>query len=120
MKCWLSFFATHRNTHTYNWWHLSCCDTIPGLTKAGYTEKEAENLIIRSIEFFKEARDEWWQAEGKASGRVYPLCLGAVGPYGAYLANGFEYRGNYGVSDEVYGNFISAAWSCCGTPAVTC
>ncbi|MEE1355695.1 MAG: hypothetical protein UHB90_08250 [Absicoccus porci] len=29
-----------------------------------------------------------------------PLCLGACGPYGAYLADGSEYRGHYDVSDE--------------------
>ena len=34
-----------------------------------------------------------------------PLCLGAVGPYGAYLADGSEYRGNYGVSDDVLRDF---------------
>ena len=52
-----------------------------------------------------EARQEWWDSEGKGSGRAYPLCLGAVGPYGAYLADGSEYRGNYGVSDKALYNF---------------
>ena len=28
------------------------------------------------------------------------MCLGAVGAYGAYLADGSEYRGNYGVDEE--------------------
>lgn len=38
-------------------------------------------------------------------GRVYPLCLAGIGPYGAYLADGSEYRGNYGVSDEALRTF---------------
>ncbi|MBR2726441.1 MAG: homocysteine S-methyltransferase [Solobacterium sp.] len=77
--------------------------TIPGFMAQGYTEEEAEDLIRRSVELFLKARDEWWQEEGKDSGRPYPLCLGAVGPYGAYLADGSEYRGNYGLSDrELY------------------
>jgi homocysteine S-methyltransferase len=72
--------------------------TIPGLVKNGYTEEEAKALIVRSVSVLLEARDEWWQAGGKNSGRPYPLCLASVGPYGAYLADGSEYRGRYGIS----------------------
>ena len=74
--------------------------TIPGLMKCGYSEAEAEELIRRSVSIFLEARSKWWQSEGEAQGRPYPLCLGSAGPYGAYLADGSEYRGNYGVSEE--------------------
>ncbi|MBQ7702919.1 MAG: homocysteine S-methyltransferase family protein, partial [Firmicutes bacterium] len=72
--------------------------TIPGLMARGYSEQEAEDLIARSVSAFLEARDEWWEAEGRDSGRAWPLCLGSAGPYGAYLADGSEYRGNYGIS----------------------
>ena len=79
--------------------------TIPGLMANGSTREEAEELIARSVEIFLEARDEWWKEEGEASGRPYPLCLAGIGPYGAYLADGSEYRGHYGVSDEVLYDF---------------
>ena len=79
--------------------------TIPGLKKNGCSEAEAEALIVRSVEIFNEVREDWWQNEGKAQGRVYPLCLAGIGPYGAYLADGSEYRGNYGVSDDVLRQF---------------
>lgn len=79
--------------------------TIPGLKKNGCSEAEAEALIVRSVEIFNEVRENWWQNEGKAQGRVYPLCLAGIGPYGAYLANGAEYRGRYGVSKEVLRQF---------------
>jgi homocysteine S-methyltransferase len=79
--------------------------TIPGLMAKGYTQEEAEKLIARSVEVFCEARDEWWEKEGKASGRPYPLCLAGMGPYGAYLADGSEYSGSYRVSDEVLADF---------------
>ena len=62
--------------------------TIPGLKKAGCTDAEAEALIVRSVELFNEVRENWWQSEGREQGRVYPLCLAGIGPYGAYLANG--------------------------------
>lgn len=75
--------------------------TIRGLTENGYSEEEAEEIIRRSVRMFKEAREEWWNREGgKGSGRPWPLVGGAVGPYGAYLADGSEYRGHYGVDEQ--------------------
>lgn len=79
--------------------------TIPGLTERGYSLREAEDLIARSVELFLEERRAWWEEEGRSSGRPMPLCLGSVGPYGAYLADGSEYRGNYGVSDQTLRDF---------------
>lgn len=79
--------------------------TIPGFMSTGCTEQEAEELITRSVRLFLEARDAWWEDEGKASGRPYPLCLGAVGPYGAYLADGSEYTGNYSMDHDFLWNF---------------
>ena len=74
--------------------------SIPGLMENGYTLEEAENLIRSAVKIFCEARDEWQEEEGREAGRAWPLCLGAAGPYGAYLADGSEYRGNYGITDE--------------------
>lgn len=73
--------------------------SIPGLMSCGYSEEEAKALIRRSVELFLEARDEWWEKEGRTANRAYPLCLAGMGPYGAYLANGSEYTGAYEVSD---------------------
>ena len=79
--------------------------TIPGLMENGFTHDEAAEIVANSVKLFLEAREEWWNAEGKVQGRVYPLCLAGIGPYGAYLADGSEYRGNYGVSDEALRTF---------------
>ncbi|MBQ2161121.1 MAG: homocysteine S-methyltransferase, partial [Firmicutes bacterium] len=79
--------------------------TIPGLMAKGMTEDEAEDLIAESVRVFLEARDEWWKEEGEASGREYPLCLASVGPYGAYLADGSEYRGRYAITDSELSHF---------------
>ena len=70
--------------------------TIPGFMKRGRTLDEAEALIKSSVTLLLEARDEWWSAS--RTGREYPLAAAAVGPYGAYLADGSEYRGNYELS----------------------
>ena len=74
--------------------------SIPGLMSCGYTEQEAEDLIRRSVELFLEARDEWWETEGRAAGRMWPVCLAGMGPYGAYLADGSEYTGAYQAGDD--------------------
>lgn len=79
--------------------------TIPGLMNNGCTREEAEELIARSVRLFIEARKEWWEEEGEKEGRAWPLCLAGIGPYGAFLADGSEYRGHYGVSDEVLDEF---------------
>lgn len=79
--------------------------TIPGFMASGYTRREAEDLIARSMTLLRKARDEWWEEEGKASGRLYPLAAAAVGPYGAYLANGSEYTGNYSRTEKEYRAF---------------
>ena len=79
--------------------------TIPGLMANGSTREEAERLIARSVEIFREAREEWWKEEGEKAGRAWPLCLAGIGPYGAYLADGSEYRGHYGVDDSVLDEF---------------
>ena len=39
--------------------------TIPGLTAHGYSVEEAERIIADSVRVFLEARDEWWEEEGR-------------------------------------------------------
>ena len=79
--------------------------TIPGLTAHGYSAEEAEKIIADSVKMFFEAREEWWDEEGREADRAYPVCLAGIGPYGAYLADGSEYRGNYGVDDQTLRDF---------------
>ena len=81
--------------------------TIPGLMAHGYSEEQAEKLIADSVRLFLEARKDWWEAEGREQDRAYPVCLAGIGPYGAYLADGSEYRGNYGVTDQALYDFHS-------------
>lgn len=71
--------------------------SFKGLEENGYSEEQAEQIIRRSVELFLEAREEWMPSHPE---RTAPLCLAGIGPYGAYLADGSEYRGHYGVSQE--------------------
>ncbi|MFI6245636.1 homocysteine S-methyltransferase [Streptomyces sp. NPDC051016] len=72
--------------------------TFEGFARRGIGPEEAARLLALSVELGRDAvrraRDE---------GIVRPLWVAAsVGPYGAMLADGSEYRGRYGVSvDEL-------------------
>ena len=73
--------------------------SVPGFVAAGMTEQAARGLILRSVALAKEARDE---SGGSSAGlRV----AASVGPYGAFLADGSEYRGRYGVTASTLRDF---------------
>lgn len=74
--------------------------TIAGFAKRGLSEAEAIALMKKSVTLAKEARDEFWAVEANRAGRVRPFVAASVGPYGAYLANGEEYTGNYGLTEK--------------------
>lgn len=74
--------------------------TIEGFMKRGLNEQDALALIRRSVKLAIEARDEFWADETNRVGRPRPFIAASVGPYGAYLADGSEYRGNYGLTEE--------------------
>jgi homocysteine S-methyltransferase len=66
--------------------------SIEGLVAAGYDAAAARQMITRSVTIAQEVRDEL------ADTRPGLLVAASVGPYGAFLADGSEYRGRYGVS----------------------
>ena len=74
--------------------------TIQGLVKHGLNEKEAIGLIQKSVKLAIEARDEFWSDSSNRVGRPKPFVAASVGPYGAFLADGSEYRGNYGLTEK--------------------
>ena len=79
--------------------------TIDGFMQKGFTETEAISLIKRSVKIAKKARDDFWNDPENRKNRPMPLVAGSVGPYGAYLADGSEYRGDYNISEEAVINF---------------
>ena len=74
--------------------------TIEGFMKRGLSEEQAVELIKKSVRLALEARDEFWADEANRTGRQKPFVAASVGPYGAFLADGSEYRGNYGLTEE--------------------
>ncbi len=73
--------------------------TFPGFARRGLGVHAASELMRRSVLLACEARDEVW-AEVAHTGRPLPLVAASIGPYGAFLHDGSEYRGDYTISDE--------------------
>ncbi|MFE6822674.1 homocysteine S-methyltransferase [Streptomyces sp. NPDC057690] len=68
--------------------------TFEGFAKRGIDHDEAARLLALSVELAQEAA-----RQARAKGLAHPLWVAAsVGPYGAMLADGSEYRGRYGLS----------------------
>lgn len=75
--------------------------TIPGFERCGFGAQHAERRIRRAVELAQEARDAFC-SEGP-NGAPVPIIAGSAGCYGASLADGSEYRGEYsiGVSELI-------------------
>lgn len=71
--------------------------TIPGFMRTGLSREEAFTLLQRAVALARQARDAFWQTAEPRGGRLRPLVAASVGPYGAYLADGAEYTGAYGL-----------------------
>ncbi len=76
--------------------------TIAGFMAIGYNRAKAESYILKSVQLAEEAA-RGFTAPGKNGHEV--LIAASIGPYGAYLADGSEYRGNYGLSDDQLSDF---------------
>jgi homocysteine S-methyltransferase len=70
--------------------------SFPGLMRRGLSRKQAAQLMHDSVRLADEARESFWSSADRA-GRLRPLVAASVGPYGAHLHDGSEYRGDYGV-----------------------
>lgn len=78
--------------------------TVDGFEKKGFSKEEAASLIQSSIALVQDARDEYLFSHEEEN-RPAPLTAASVGPYGAYLADGSEYRGDYGKTREELADF---------------
>ena len=78
--------------------------TFEGFAARGIGHDEAAGLLRRSVALASLARDRF-RAERASAGEGDPgplLVAASVGPYGAMLADGSEYRGRYGLTiDEL-------------------
>ena len=78
--------------------------SVQGFMDIGYPEEKGHELIKRTVTLAEEAvlRTDLNDKEMK------PLIAASIGPYGAFLADGSEYRGDYGVTDETLQEYHQA------------
>ncbi len=69
--------------------------TFEGFAQRGLSEGEAADLMRLAVRLAIEARDEFWANPANRAGRSKPLVAASVGSYGAFLADGSEYSGDY-------------------------
>ncbi len=71
--------------------------TIPGFLNSGYSQKQAETLILKTVELAERAIGIFLSNHEVPN---KPLIAASIGPYGAYLADGSEYHGKYAISSD--------------------
>lgn len=69
--------------------------SLEGFAGRGLSPDQALSLIGSSVALARHARAIFWGTPDRSPERLWPLVAGSVGPYGAALADGSEYRGNY-------------------------
>ncbi len=84
--------------------------TLEGFAKRGLSRSSAADLIRRSVVLAREARDGFWADLTNRRHRLEPLVAASVGPYGAFLADGSEFRGDYGLDEQELEDFHRDRW----------
>ncbi len=79
--------------------------TFEAFARRGIDHQGAERLMRDAVALAVEARSEFWAVEANRRGRLRPLVAASVGPYGAMLADGSEYRGHYDLDDAALAEF---------------
>lgn len=92
--------------------------TIEGFVARGCTLADARGLIQRSAVLALDARNEFWADAANRARRLRPLVAASVGPYGAFLADGSEYRGDYELDESALYDFHGERWQLLSETAV--
>jgi len=79
--------------------------TIPGLIARGLLEDDARRVLLSGITLARRERDAFSDRRDPRDGRPRPLVAASIGSYGAFLADGSEYQGVYGMDSKAL-----AAW----------
>lgn len=83
--------------------------TISGFVLEGLSKTSAKNLIKKTVTIAQEARDDFLNRTADKT-RIRPVIAASIGPYGAFLANGAEYRGDYKLTSKMLKDFHQPRW----------
>jgi homocysteine S-methyltransferase len=84
--------------------------TVAGFERTGMSRQEARAHLQLAVALAREARDAFWRRAQAEGTRLRPLVAASVGPYGAYLADGSEYSGAYGLNIATLADFHRERW----------
>jgi homocysteine S-methyltransferase len=84
--------------------------TFQGFSARGLSDAEAEQALRSAVLIAVEARDAFWSVVANRVGRLRPLVAASVGPYGAFLADGSEYTGDYDLDEDGLVAFHRRRW----------
>lgn len=73
---------------------------VQAFVKHGYSEEKAKEMIASAVKIAKKVRDDFEKQTG-----IHNYVAASVGPYGAYLAEGDEFRGDYELTQKQYLDF---------------
>jgi homocysteine S-methyltransferase len=79
--------------------------TFEGFHRRGISRADGEVLMRSAISLAAAARESFWSQPLNRVDRLKPLVAASVGPFGAMLADGSEYRGGYAISDAGLADF---------------
>jgi homocysteine S-methyltransferase len=79
--------------------------SFEGFARRGIGKGEAADLFRLSVRLAKKARERFWNAADHSTRAARPLVAASVGSYGATLANGSEYTGDFGLSVQQLADF---------------
>jgi homocysteine S-methyltransferase len=78
--------------------------TFEGLKTRGLDAAAAALLMRSAVQIAIDSRDAYWSAHSSRQASdmtaTMPVVAASVGPYGAFLADGSEYVGNYALDDD--------------------
>jgi homocysteine S-methyltransferase len=74
--------------------------TFEGFARRGLSETRSVELMRLAVRLAVEARDEFRASTAHRAGRPRPVVAASIGSFGAYLADGSEYIGDYGLSED--------------------
>lgn len=84
--------------------------TLPGFRKRGLSDLAATELLRLSVGLAVEARERFWHEPANRRNRLRPLVAASIGPYGAFLADGSEYTGDYDIDEDSLRTFHESRW----------
>ncbi len=84
--------------------------TFEGLAARGVGGARAEAVMRGAVDLAVRARDRFLASPGCREKRIPPLVAASVGPYGAFLADGSEYRGDYAIGRDALADFHRRRW----------